>query len=106
MGRQYCGALGKRANCQLAVSLHYGTREADYPLALRLYLPESWSDAAERLDAARVPAPERAFRTMWEIALALLDGVRAEGLPHAVVVADAGLSPRQPNSPATHQPRP
>ena len=90
VARQYCGALGKRANCQVAVSLHYATPEADYPLALRLYLPESWTGAPERLDAARVPERERAFKTKWEIALELLDLIRAEGLPHAVVVADAG----------------
>ena len=90
VARQYCGALGKTANCQVAVSLHYATRAADYPLALRLYLPESWTGAPERLAAARVPEGERAFKAKWEIALDLLDGVRAEGLPHAVVVADAG----------------
>src|SRR5687767_6692789 len=43
VARQYCGALGKTANCQVAVSLHYAGREGDYPLALRLYLPDSWT---------------------------------------------------------------
>jgi SRSO17 transposase len=90
VARQYCGALGKRANCQVAVSLHYATAEADYPLALRLYLPEAWTDAPERLGRARVPEGERAFKPKWRIALELLDTIRAEGLPHTVVVADAG----------------
>src|SRR5262249_24209593 len=40
--RQYCGALGKKANCQVAVSVHYVSPEGHYPLDLRLYLPESW----------------------------------------------------------------
>ena len=88
--RQYCGALGKRANCQVAVSLHYATAAADYPLALRLYLPETWTADPARLDRAHVPPAARRFRTKWELALALLDEVRAEGLLHAVVVADAG----------------
>jgi SRSO17 transposase len=87
---QYCGALGKRANCQVAVSLHYATPDGDYPLALRLYLPESWTRDPGRLSQARVPAAERPFQTKWQIALDLLDTVRTEGLPHAVVVADAG----------------
>ena len=39
VARQYCGALGKIANCQVAVSLHWGTCEASCPLAWRLYLP-------------------------------------------------------------------
>jgi SRSO17 transposase len=90
VARQYSGTLGKVGNCQIAVSLHYATRSGDYPLALRLYLPEAWTAASERLDAAHVPAAERAFQTKWEIALALLDTVRGESLPHAVVVADAG----------------
>jgi SRSO17 transposase len=90
VARQYSGTLGKVGNCQIAVSLHYATRAADYPLALRLYLPEAWAEAPERLDKARVPAAERAFKTKWQIALDLLDTVRAEGLPHTVVVADAG----------------
>ena len=88
--RQYCGALGKRANCQVAVSLHYATPMADYPLARQLYLPETWTADPARLDRARVPAVAREFRTKWAIALALLAEIRAEGLPHAVVVADAG----------------
>lgn len=90
VGRQYSGTLGKTGNCQIAVSLHYATRTGDYPLALRLYLPATWTNAPERLDAAHVPVAERVFKTKWEIALELLDTVRAEGLPHTVVVADAG----------------
>jgi SRSO17 transposase len=90
VARQYCGALGKAANCQVAVSLHYAGRRGDYPLALRLFLPEGWTDDPVRLAKARVPASERAFRAKWRIALELLDEVRAEGLPHALVVADAG----------------
>lgn len=90
VARQYCGALGKRANCQVAVSLHYATAAADYPLALRLYLPETWTADPARLDRACVPPAARPFRTKWEIALALLDEIRAAGLLHAVVVADAG----------------
>ena len=90
VARQYSGTLGKRANCQVAVSLHYATDQDDYPLALRLYLPETWTSAPERLDRGYVPEAERAFKTKWQIALELLDSVRAEGLPHRLVLADAG----------------
>jgi len=88
--RQYSGTLGKVGNCQVAVSLHYANGKADYPLALRLYLPEVWTNDPDRLAKARVPELERGFKPKWQIALDLLDTVREEGLPHAAVVADAG----------------
>jgi SRSO17 transposase len=90
VARQYCGALGKAANCQVAVSLHYAAQQGDYPLALRLFLPEAWTADPARLERGRVPAEARAAKAKWQIALDLLDTVRAEGLPHALVVADAG----------------
>ena len=89
--RQYCGALGKKANCQAAVSLHYVGAAGHVPLALRLFLPESWQEAPARLDKAGVPADQRRPLSKGEIALELLDTVRAEGmLPGQVVVGDSG----------------
>ena len=40
--RQSCGALGKKANCQAAVSLHYVGAKGHVPLGLRLFLPDGW----------------------------------------------------------------
>jgi SRSO17 transposase len=88
--RQYCGALGKKANCQAAVSVHYVAPRGHYPLALRLFLPESWAADADRLDRAGVPEEHRRERAKGQIALDLLDQVLAEGLPGRVVLADAG----------------
>ncbi len=88
--RQYCGALGKKANCQVAVSVHYVSPKGHYPLDLQLYLPESWLADTGRLDRAGVPKDQRIARTKHEIALELLDRVRGEGLPGGSVVADAG----------------
>jgi SRSO17 transposase len=85
---QWCGRLQKRTNCQVAVSLHYRTPTADYPLALRLYLPESWARDPDRLEAVGVPAEERDLRPKWRIALELLDTVLAEHLPVGLVTAD------------------
>src|SRR3954470_10999949 len=79
--RQYCGALGKKANCQAAVSVHYAAPRGHYPLALQLYLPEPWVADPARLDRAGVPDEYRRDRTKGQIALALLDRVRAEGVP-------------------------
>lgn len=88
--RQYCGALGKKANCQVAVSVHYVSPKGHYPLDLRLYLPDSWLSDQKRLDEAGVPKDQCRSLTKPEIALELLDGVRGEGLPGHSVVADAG----------------
>jgi SRSO17 transposase len=88
--RQYCGALGKRANCQCAVSVHYVAPKGHYPLDMRLYLPDSWLEDPARLDKARVPEDQRRSQTKGQIALELLDRVRAEGLPGGLVVADSG----------------
>jgi len=88
--RQYCGALGKKANCQCAVSVHYVAPKGHYPLTMRLFLPESWSNDRARLDKAGVPEERRRQLSKGKIALELLDQVRAEGLPGGLVVADAG----------------
>jgi SRSO17 transposase len=88
--RQYCGALGKKANCQCAVSVHYVAPRGHYPLDMRLYLPESWLGDPKRLDRAGVPEGERRPLTKGEIALEMLDRVRGEGLPGGLVVADSG----------------
>ena len=88
--RQYCGARGKKDNCQCAVSLHYVGIKGHLPLAMRLYLPQSWIDDPARLDKAGVPREFRRLITKWEIALELLDQVRGEGLPGQIVVTDAG----------------
>ena len=89
--RQYCGALGKKANCQAAVSVHYVGAKGHLPLAMRLFLPDAWLQAPARLDGAGVPPEERRALTKGQIALELLDMVRAEGvLSGRVVVADAG----------------
>lgn len=88
--RQYCGAQGKRANCQVAPSVHYVSPKGHYPLAMRLYVPESWAGDADRLERAGVPDEHRKVATKGEIALELLDQVRGEGLSGQLVVADAG----------------
>jgi SRSO17 transposase len=90
VSRQYCGALGKRANCQVAVTLHYSSPRGHFPLAVRLHLPESWTDDNKRMDAAGVPEKVRVFRTKGQIALELLDQARTEGIVGGAVVADAG----------------
>jgi SRSO17 transposase len=93
---QYCGQLGKKANCQVAVTVHYVSPEGHFPAALRLYVPKSWTSAPQRLQEAGVPEAYRRERTKGQIALDLLDQVRDEGLlPGDVVITDAGYGVSQ-----------
>jgi SRSO17 transposase len=89
LARQYCGALGKTANCQVAVSVSLANKTMSVPAAWRLYLPEAWATDPERRAAAGIP-PEVGFLKKWEIALEEIDRLLAEDLPPAPVVADAG----------------
>ena len=87
---QYASALGKNANCQTLVSVTLASREVPVMVGLRLFLPESWTSDAARLDRAGVPEELRPYRTKPEIALAEIDRVRAAGVRFACVLADAG----------------
>ena len=40
---QYCGQLGKQANCQVVVTLSIANHHASLPIAYQLYLPEAWA---------------------------------------------------------------
>lgn len=40
--RQYCGEVGKRANCQAGVYVGYASRKGYTLLDRRLYLPQEW----------------------------------------------------------------
>jgi len=88
VARQYCGALGKTANCQVAVTLDLGTEESSTPLDWALYLPEQWIDDPVRRKEAGVPE-EITFKTKPELALDLVDGVRGWGLQNRLVLADS-----------------
>ena len=89
VARQYCGVLGKRANCQVAVSLSIANHHASLPVAYRLYLPEEeWATDPVRRRKAGVPE-EIAFQTKAEIAIAQLRQARAAGLPSGVVLSDS-----------------
>src|SRR5437588_12777024 len=80
---QYCGQLGKQANCQVAVSLSIANHAASLPVAYRLYLPQDWAKDRARRKKAGVPV-EIKFKTKPEIALEQIQCACEAGLPRGV----------------------
>ncbi|MCG2671398.1 IS701 family transposase, partial [Bradyrhizobium sp. GCM10023182] len=87
---QYASALGKTANCQTLVSLTLARGEVPVMVALRLFLPDSWTSDMSRLKRARVPVEHRTPRSKPEIALAEIDRAMAANVRFGCVLADAG----------------
>ncbi|MGW3911977.1 IS701 family transposase [Streptomyces sp. NPDC005070] len=85
---QYCGALGKRANCQVAVSVHAASDTASCPLQWRLFLPQDWAADSHHRTRTLIP-PEVTHREKWRLALDMLDSLADWGMTPPVVVADA-----------------
>src|SRR3977135_1012892 len=87
---QYASALGKTANCKTLVSLTLARGEVPVAVALRLFLPESWTSDRARRKRAGVPAEHQVERTKPQIALAEVDRMIAAGVRFGRVLADAG----------------
>ena len=85
---QYCGQLGKQANCQVAVTLSIANHHASLPIAYRLYLPRAWTDDPLRREKAHVPRAIR-FKTKPQIALEQIRAALLEGVAPGVVLMDA-----------------
>jgi SRSO17 transposase len=87
VARQYCGARGKIANCQVAVTVALWTGVRAWVLGATLYLPEEWLTLRQRT-RAQIPATVR-FEPKWRLALTLVRQVRAAGFTITGVVGDA-----------------
>ena len=94
--RQYCGRLGKVANCQAGMFLAYVSPLGRALVDKRLYLPESWTSDKDRCAAAGVPEERRGYRSKTQLALEMLQRASERGHLRAGWVAadDAfGMSP-------------
>ena len=87
VARQYCGTLGKVANCQVAVTAALWTGAHAWMLGAALYLPETWLTLAAR-HRAKIPATVR-FQEKWRLALTLVRQIRAAGVHVTAVLGDA-----------------
>lgn len=90
VARQYCGTLGKIANCQVCVFLAYVSERGHALVDKALYLPEAWTSDRQRCCEAGVP-DEIGYQTKAELGLGLLRRARQAGhLTGEWVTADAG----------------
>jgi SRSO17 transposase len=87
---QYCGALGKIANCQQGVFAAYASGKGYTFLDRRLYMPEEWFDVAHAPLRQRYGVPAAlGFQTEPQLALEMLHGlVERAAVPFRWVVAD------------------
>jgi SRSO17 transposase len=91
---QYCGELGKRANCQAFVTAEYmaegptSSTPMHWPVSGRLFLPDNWTNDKERQRRAHVPT-EIEKQSKIEIALELVDRAILWNVPFRLVTADA-----------------
>lgn len=93
---QYASSLGKTATCQSLVSLTLASREVPVMVALRLFLPESWTDDPRRMVRAHVPKDRQTALTKPEIAIEEIDRVIASGARFGCVLADSGYGSSGP----------
>jgi SRSO17 transposase len=88
---QYCGALGKLANCQVGVYLGYASRKGYTLLDGQLFVPEGWfadDHAALRLEVG-MPC-ELTFKTKPELAVDLVQALlKRATVPARWLAADA-----------------
>lgn len=99
VANQYCGALGKNANCQVATTVHLASDAASCPINWRLFVPQSWDPACDkatadvhaRRAAAGIPGDQH-HRASWRLALEAIDEMLGWGVPAPkVVAADCGF---------------
>lgn len=91
--RQYSRALGRKANCQVAVALHYLGPFGSLPLALRLYLPRAWVTDEARLNQGGVPPEAREASDRLRPGLELLDRALEAKVDGVTLAAGPGWLP-------------
>ena len=88
VAHQYCGAVGKQANCQVSVEVVVSDGWIAAPVAGRLYLPARWTEDRGRCQAAGVPEAVT-FATKPALAVEMLRQARHDGVPPAPVLGDS-----------------
>lgn len=87
--RQWNGRLGKTDNCQVAVVGALSARASACPIDIRLFLPNSWINDADRCSKAGIPKEECIARTKLDLATEIIDNAVAQGIDFKWVGFDA-----------------
>jgi SRSO17 transposase len=94
---QYCGALGKIANCQQGIFVVYASSHGHTFVDRRLYMPEAWLDEAHAAKRKKCGVPaDLQFKTEPELGLEMIRGLNKRGVvPFCWVNADEhfGMNP-------------
>jgi SRSO17 transposase len=85
--RQYTGTAGRIENAQVAVYLVYASDAGHAMIDRELYLPRSWTDDPQRMQAAGVP-DQVGFATKPKLATAMICRALDAGVPAAWVTGD------------------
>lgn len=88
VSHQYCGQLGKQANCQVAVSLSVANGRASLPVAWRLYLPKKWAEDPELRKKVGIP-DDIEFATKPKIAMKQIEWACKAGIARGVALGDS-----------------
>jgi len=90
VARQWCGALGKVANCQASVVACYASQHGYTLVDRRLYMPQQWFSPAYQARRERCGVPDNlAFQTQSELAWEIIERLhKQQVLPFAWVIAD------------------
>jgi SRSO17 transposase len=92
VARQYCGPLGKLANCQASVVVAYASERGATLLDRRLYMPREWFDEAHQPQWQKCGIPETVtFQTKPALGAAMIQQIATEGIvPFRWVAMDEG----------------
>jgi SRSO17 transposase len=85
---QYCGELGKQANCQVVVTLSLANHHASLPIGYQLYLPQAWTEDSARRKETRIPDSVY-FKTKPQMALEQIQAACESKVPRGVALMDS-----------------
>jgi SRSO17 transposase len=88
--RQFARSEGKKLNCQIGVVVAQWNAEEYLPLACRLYIPTTWLKENEETARRSIPEEYRRGSSKGEIALELLDRLKAELQVAPTFIAEEG----------------